>query len=101
MVFVVLALTYVERKFIGRIQMRLGPMRTGPYGILQPIADMIKILLKEDLRPATADRLAFELAPFLAFVPVFLTFVALPFTAKLGRAGAVRWACSISSPCPA
>jgi len=84
MVFVVLLLTWGERKVIGRIQMRLGPMRTGPYGILQPIADMIKILLKEDLRPATADRLAFELAPFLAFVPVFLTFVALPFTASWG-----------------
>jgi NADH-quinone oxidoreductase subunit H len=82
MVVVVLALTYVERKFIGRIQMRLGPMRTGPYGIMQPIADMVKILLKEDLRPASADRIAFELAPFLAFVPVFLTLLALPFTAK-------------------
>jgi NADH-quinone oxidoreductase subunit H len=84
MVLVVLALTYVERKFIGRIQMRLGPMRTGPFGIMQPVADMVKILLKEDLRPASADRLAFELAPFLAFVPVFLTLLALPFTAKWG-----------------
>jgi NADH-quinone oxidoreductase subunit H len=82
MVLVVLALTYIERKFIGRIQMRLGPMRTGPFGIMQPIADMVKVLLKEDLRPATADRVAFELAPFLAFVPVFLTLLALPFTAK-------------------
>jgi NADH-quinone oxidoreductase subunit H len=84
MVVVVLVLTYVERKVIGRIQMRLGPMRTGPYGILQPIADMIKVLLKEDLRPATADRVAFELAPFLAFVPVFLTLLALPFTESWG-----------------
>jgi NADH-quinone oxidoreductase subunit H len=83
MVFVVLALTYVERKVVGRIQMRLGPMRTGPFGIMQPIADMTKILLKEDLRPASADRIAFELAPFLAFVPVFLTLLVLPFTAKL------------------
>ncbi|HUS82776.1 MAG TPA: NADH-quinone oxidoreductase subunit NuoH [Dehalococcoidia bacterium] len=82
MVIVVLALTYVERKFVGRIQMRLGPMRTGPYGIMQPIADMVKILLKEDLRPASADRIAFELAPFLAFVPAFLTLLVLPFTAK-------------------
>jgi NADH-quinone oxidoreductase subunit H len=82
MVLVVLALTYVERKFLARIQMRLGPMRTGPFGIMQPIADMVKILLKEDLRPASADRIAFELAPFLAFVPVFLTLLALPFTAK-------------------
>jgi len=84
MVVVVLVLTYVERKVIGRIQMRLGPMRTGPYGILQPIADMIKVLLKEDLRPATADRVAFELAPFLAFVPVFLTLLVLPFTEGWG-----------------
>ena len=82
MVIVVLALTYVERKFVGRIQMRLGPRRTGPYGIMQPIADMVKILLKEDLRPASADRIAFELAPFLAFVPAFLTLLVLPFTAK-------------------
>jgi NADH-quinone oxidoreductase subunit H len=84
MVVVVLVLTYVERKVIGRIQMRLGPMRTGPYGILQPIADMIKVLLKEDLRPASADRVAFELAPFLAFVPAFLVLVAIPFTEGWG-----------------
>jgi len=82
MVIVVLALSYVERKFVGRFQMRLGPRRTGPYGIMQPIADMVKILLKEDLRPASADRIAFELAPFLAFVPAFLTLLVLPFTAK-------------------
>lgn len=83
-VLVVLVLTYVERKFIGRIQMRLGPMRTGPYGILQPLADTVKVLLKEDLRPQTADRIAFELAPFLTFVPVFLTLLALPFTESWG-----------------
>ncbi|MDI6858157.1 MAG: NADH-quinone oxidoreductase subunit NuoH [Dehalococcoidia bacterium] len=83
-VLVVLVLTYVERKFIGRIQMRLGPMRTGPYGILQPLADTVKVLLKEDLRPLTADRIAFELAPFLTFVPVFLTLLALPFTESWG-----------------
>ena len=82
MVLVVLSLTYVERKVIGRIQQRLGPMRTGPFGIMQPFADMLKILLKEDLRPATADRLAFEIAPFLAFVPAFMTLLVLPFTAK-------------------
>ena len=81
MVFVVLFLTYVERKFMGRIQMRLGPMRTGPFGILQPIADMMKILLKEDLRPASADSFAFQLAPFFAFVPVFVTLLVLPFAA--------------------
>jgi len=82
--FVVLALTYLERKAVGRIQMRLGPMRTGPYGVLQSVADMIKLLTKEDVRPTTADRWVFELAPFATFVPVFLTLVALPFTDSWG-----------------
>jgi NADH-quinone oxidoreductase subunit H len=79
MTVTVMALIYLERKFVGRIQMRLGPMRTGPYGTLQSIADALKLLTKEDLRPATADRWLFELAPFVTFVPVFMTLLALPF----------------------
>lgn len=73
--------TWYERKIIARMQMRLGPTRTGPFGLLQPIADMVKLLVKEDLRPATADPIAFELAVFAIFVPAFLAFVAVPFTA--------------------
>jgi len=84
MTIVVMFLIYLERKFVGRIQMRLGPMRTGPYGTLQSFADAIKLLTKEDLRPATADSLLFELAPFVTFVPVFMTLLALPFTAEWG-----------------
>ena len=84
MTLVVMFLIYLERKFVGRIQMRLGPMRTGPYGTLQSIADALKLLTKEDLRPATADSLLFELAPFVTFVPVFMTLLALPFTAEWG-----------------
>ena len=84
MTLVVMFLIYLERKFVGRIQMRLGPMRTGPYGTLQSFADAIKLLTKEDLRPATADSLLFELAPFVTFVPVFMTLLALPFTAEWG-----------------
>jgi NADH-quinone oxidoreductase subunit H len=84
MTLVVLFLIYLERKFVGRIQMRLGPMRTGPYGSLQTIADAIKLLTKEDLRPTTADRWLFELAPFVSFIPVFMTLLALPFTATWG-----------------
>src|SRR3989337_2959777 len=79
MTVTVMALIYIERKFVGRIQMRLGPMRTGPYGTLQSIADAVKLLTKEDLRPATADFWLFELAPCAAFVPVFMTLLALPF----------------------
>jgi NADH-quinone oxidoreductase subunit H len=73
--------TWYERKVVARIQQRLGPTRTGPFGLLQPIADMVKLLVKEDLRPATADPIAFELAVFGIFVPAFLAFVAVPFTA--------------------
>src|SRR3990172_7941117 len=80
MTVTVMALIYIERKFVGRIQMRLGPMRTGPYGTLQSIADAVKLLTKEDVRPATADGLLFQLAPFVTFVPAFLTLLVLPFT---------------------
>src|SRR5579883_2479328 len=84
MTFNTLALTYIERKVIARIQQRLGPTRTGPAGLLQPVADALKLLTKEDLRPRLADRWAFELAPFLVFVPVFLAFIALPFAHDWG-----------------
>lgn len=80
MTLTVLALIYIERKVAARIQMRLGPMRVGPHGILQTVADAVKLLGKEDLRPRTADRWVFELAPFAIFVPSFLAFVAIPFT---------------------
>ena len=80
MTVTVMALIYIERKVAARIQMRLGPMRVGPYGTLQSVADAVKLLGKEDLRPASADRWVFELAPFAIFVPAFLAFVAIPFT---------------------
>lgn len=87
LVFIVLLMTvnalgliYLERKVLARFQARVGPTRTGPLGILQSAADGIKLLTKEDLRPASADRWVFELAPFFAFVPVFLMFVPIPFT---------------------
>lgn len=78
-----LTLIYAERKFLGRIQMRLGPMRVGPYGMLQSAADAIKLLTKEDLRPHTADRWVFELAPFAVLAPTFIALVSLPFTEDL------------------
>src|SRR3990170_9157187 len=79
----VIVLTWVERKVVGRLQGRLGPMRVGPYGILQGVADTIKLIAKEDVRPQTADRWTFELAPFVIVVPVFMALVSLPFTADL------------------
>ncbi len=80
MTVMALTLIYVERKVAARLQMRLGPMRVGPHGTLQTLADAIKLIGKEDLRPASADRWVFELAPFAIFVPAFLGFVAIPFT---------------------
>lgn len=78
MTVTVLALIYIERKFIGRLQNRVGPTRTGPMGMLQSAADAVKLVGKEDLRPATADRWIFELAPYVVFVPAFLGLMALP-----------------------
>lgn len=79
----VIWLTWLERKVIGRLQQRLGPMRVGPYGLLQGIADTIKLITKEDVRPVTADRWVFEFAPFVIVVPVIMALVALPFTAEI------------------
>ena len=68
-----------ERKVAGHIQSRLGPNRVGPIGLLQSLADGIKLILKEDLVPKDADKLLFRMAPYLAFAPAFAAFVALPF----------------------
>lgn len=75
---VVMILTYVERKFLGRLQSRLGPMRTGPWGLLQPIADSLKLVLKEDLMPAWASRFVFWMAPMMVAVPSFMIWLAIP-----------------------
>ena len=84
MTVVVIYLTYGERKVIARFQMRLGPTRTGPAGLLQGIADALKLVVKEDLRPRNADRWIFEFAPYATFVPVFLVLLTLPFAEDWG-----------------
>jgi NADH-quinone oxidoreductase subunit H len=79
---VLVAVTYMvllERKVIAWVQVRLGPMRVGPYGVLQPIADAVKLLLKEDITPARADRFVFTLAPIVAMVPALIAFAVIPF----------------------
>ena len=72
-------LTWLERKVIARIQDRVGPNRVGPYGLLQPLADGIKMLTKEDLVPEGADRLLHFLAPVVVVVPALFLFTVLPF----------------------
>ncbi len=72
-------LTWFERKVVARFQDRLGPNRVGPFGLLQPVADGIKMLLKEDIIPRGADRLIHHLTPVLAVSPVLALFLVLPF----------------------
>ena len=72
-------MTLLERKVIAWVQVRLGPMRVGPHGMLQPVADAIKLLLKEDITPARADKWVFTLAPIVAIVPALVAFAVVPF----------------------
>jgi NADH-quinone oxidoreductase subunit H len=72
-------MTLLERKVIAWVQVRLGPMRVGPYGSLQPIADAIKLLLKEDITPTRADKWVFTLAPIVSMVPALIAFAVIPF----------------------
>ena len=76
---IVLLLVWLERKVLARIQMRMGPMRVGFHGTLQPIADAIKLISKEDILPAWADKLVYWFAPIIVFVPAFLIWVTIPF----------------------
>ncbi|BEH11969.1 NADH-quinone oxidoreductase subunit NuoH [Geobacter sulfurreducens] len=85
--FVVLTLAaylvFAERRLLAWIQDRKGPNRVGPFGLLQPLADLIKLLTKEDFRPAGADKWLFYLAPAMAAVPAILTFAVIPFGAPV------------------
>jgi NADH-quinone oxidoreductase subunit H len=72
-------MTLLERKVIAWAQSRLGPMRVGPYGVLQAFADPLKLMTKEDITPANADKVMFTLAPILSLVPAFVVFAVIPF----------------------
>ena len=75
---VVLSLTWLERKALGRLQLRLGPTRTGPMGLMQPIADAVKLILKEDIIPTSSDRAIFWAAPVIVVLSAFMIWVTIP-----------------------
>jgi NADH-quinone oxidoreductase subunit H len=72
-------LVWVERKVVARFQDRVGPNRLGPYGLVQPLADIIKLLIKEDITPDGADRIVYNLSPILALATVLLLWAVIPF----------------------
>jgi NADH-quinone oxidoreductase subunit H len=80
-------MTLLERKVIAWVQSRLGPMRVGPRGVLQPIADAIKLLLKEDITPARADKWVFTIAPIMVLVPALIVFAVIPFGPEVNLFG--------------
>ena len=89
----VMAMVWFERKIVARMQNRLGPNVAGPFGILQTLADGIKLFFKEDLIPDNADPFVFRLAPYLSLVPAFLVFMVIPLGGDCnnGKGGVVTW----------
>jgi NADH-quinone oxidoreductase subunit H len=83
----VMYLVLLERKVQAWVQVRLGPMRVGPHGVLQPVADVLKLFVKEDLTPARADKFVFTLAPILVLVPAIIAFAVIPFGSTVSLFG--------------
>lgn len=81
--FMIISMIWFERKIMAHMQVRLGPMRVGPHGLLQPIADGIKLLFKEDIIPERANKFLFVLAPVMTLVPALITFAVIPFGDKI------------------
>ena len=107
LIFVVLVLLTLfniwwERRVVARMQHRIGPNVNGPVGLLQSLADGVKLALKEDLIPKAADKVVFVLAPVMAVIPAFITFAVIPFGPEVNFRSARPRRCSsptCRSPC--
>ncbi|MEC9446944.1 MAG: NADH-quinone oxidoreductase subunit NuoH [Chloroflexota bacterium] len=77
---VVMSMIWLERKLLGRLQLRLGPTRTGPRGVMQPVADAVKLILKEDIIPSSSEKAIFWVAPIIVVVSAFMIWVTIPGT---------------------
>ena len=75
---VVLSLVWLERKVLGRLQRRLGPTRTGPMGLMQPVADALKLILKEDIIPSSSEKAIFWASPVIVIISAFMIWVTIP-----------------------
>lgn len=84
---VVMYLVLLERKIQAWIQVRFGPMRVGPHGILQPVADVLKLFVKEDITPAQADKWIYTAAPIIVLVPALIAFAVIPFGSSVSLFG--------------
>src|SRR5512139_1656050 len=84
-------LQWVERKVIAHIQVRMGPSRVGPHGLLQPLADVVKLLTKEDLVPPHVNKFLYLMAPFLAITMSLISISVIPFGGEVNVLGTPTW----------
>src|SRR5712671_5328150 len=84
-------LQWIERKVLAHIQLRVGPQRVGPHGLLQPLADVIQLLTKEDLLPPYVNKFFYMLAPFLAVTIALISISVIPFGPEIDVFGVKTW----------